>query len=228
MTKAYVYLRTSGDDGRDKAGLPVQRDACTAFAQKADFEIVREFPDDGVTGKLPMHARPQGKLLIAALLGNGVKHVLCYDAKRIGRTQPAFWSFIGMCRDNGITVLDASGTNLCESVQGGIGGLMAEMDRDATVARLAAGKAQWRGKRRVEGRWPYGAHPSHDYDSERETVRRITDWKAAGVSNCEITRRLNTEGTRTRYGKCFTTTTITRILEREPQKGEETDALETK
>ena len=222
MTKAYVYLRTSGDDGKEKAGLPVQRDACAAFAQKASFEIVREFPDDGVTGKLPMHVRPQGKLLIAALLGNGVKHVLCYDAKRIGRTQPAFWSFIGMCRDNGITVLDASGTNLCESVQGGIGGLMAEMDRDATVARLAAGKKIWRGKRRVEGRWPYGQHPSHDYDSERETVRRITDWKAAGVSNCEITRRLNTEGTRTRYGKCFTTTTITRILEREPQKGEET------
>jgi len=227
MTKAFTYLRTSGDDGKEKAGLPVQRDACTAFAQKANFEIVREFADDGVTGKLPMHARPQGKLLIAALLGNGVKHVICYDAKRIGRTQPAFWSFIGMCRDNDITVLDSSGTNLCESVQGGIGGLMAEMDRDATVKRLAAGKAQWRGKRRVEGRWPYGQHPSHDYDNERATVRRITDWKTEGVSNCEIVRRLKAESTQTRYGKAFTVTTITRILERETQKGEN-DALETK
>jgi DNA invertase Pin-like site-specific DNA recombinase len=220
ITKAYAYLRTSGDDGRDKAGLPVQREACTAFAASKEFEIVREFPDDGVTGKLPMHARPQGKLLIAALLGNGVRVVLCYDAKRIGRTQPAFWSFIGMCRDNGITVLDANGTNLCESVQGGIGGLMAEMDRDATVARLAAGKRQWRGKRRVEGRWPYGQHPSHEYDAERDTVARVTAWKAEGASNCEIVRRLNAEGTRTRYDKFFTPTSITRILEREPQKGE--------
>src|ERR1700741_1576036 len=154
MTKAYLYLRTSGDDGRDKAGLPVQRDACTSFAARAEFEVANEFADDGVTGKIPMHARPQGKLLIAALLGNGVKTVICYDAKRVGRTQPAFWSFAGMCRDNGIALLDAAGTNLLDSVQGGGNGMLAEMDRDATVKRLAGGKKQWRGQRRVDGRWP--------------------------------------------------------------------------
>lgn len=214
MTKAYAYLRTSGDDGRDKAGLPVQREACMAFAASKEFEIVREFADDGVTGKLPMHARPEGKLLIASLLGNGVRVVLCYDAKRIGRTQPAFWSFIGMCRDNGITVFDANGTNLCESVQGGIGGLMAEMDRDATVARLTAGKRQWRGKRRVDGRWPYGQHPSHEYDAEREVVTHITAMKAEGMSNLEIAKALNAEGHLTRTRKPFEARTITRILER--------------
>src|SRR3989442_369908 len=114
--KSYSYLRTSGDDGRDKAGLPVQRAECKAFAARAGYEIVTEFVDDGITGKIPMHARPQGRLLIAALLGDGVKTVLCYDAKRIGRTQPAFWSFIGMCRDSRITVLDAAGTDLNGSV----------------------------------------------------------------------------------------------------------------
>jgi len=159
-------LRTSGDDGKEKAGLPVQRAACAALAEKNDYEIIAEYSDDGVTGKLPMHARPQGKLLIAALLADGVKTVLCYDAKRIGRTQPSFWSFIGLCRDSGITVLDAAGTDLSGSVMGGVNGMLAELDRDATVARLAAGKAYWRGKRRVEGRHPYGEHPMRDYDGE--------------------------------------------------------------
>src|SRR6516162_2008661 len=126
MTKAYTYLRTSGDDGRDKAGLPVQREACAAFASRAEFEIVGEYADDGITGKLAMHSRPQGKLLISALLGNGVKHVLCYDAKRIGRTQPAFWSFIGQCRDTGVTVLDKDGSDLRDTLRGGFEGLMAE------------------------------------------------------------------------------------------------------
>src|SRR5437870_4842944 len=140
MTKAFLYLRTSGDDRQDKAGIPVQRTDCTAFADGAGYQIAQEFVDDGITGKLPMHARPQGKLLISALLADGVKTVLAYDAKRIGRTQPAFWSFIGMCRDNGITVLDAQGTDLGSSVMGGVNGMLAEMDRDATVARLAAGK----------------------------------------------------------------------------------------
>jgi len=214
MTKAYSYLRTSGDDGRDKAGLPMQREACAAFAARSSFEIVAEFPDDGVTGKLPMHARPQGRLLIAALLGDGVKTVLCYDAKRIGRTQPAFWSFIGMCRDNNIMVLDASGTNLCESVQGGIGGLMAEMDRDATVARLAAGKAFWRGKKRVEGQWPYGEHPKHEYDAEREVVARIQKMHAEGVTAYRIAKTLTAEGIRTRYKYEFKQQTIKNILAR--------------
>jgi len=160
-----------------------------------------------------MHARPQGKLLIAALLGNGVKTVLTYDAKRIGRTQPAFWSFIGMCRDNGITVLDSQGNDLGSSVMGGVNGMLAEMDRDATVARLAAGKriAREKGKR-AEGRWPYGEHPNHEYDAEREVVARIAKMSAEGVSAYAIAKALNAEGTRTRYGKEFKTQTVRNIF----------------
>jgi site-specific DNA recombinase len=214
MTRSYVYLRTSGDDGKEKAGLPVQREACQQFAARAEFETVAEFADDGVTGKLPMHARPQGKLLIAALLADGVKHVICYDAKRIGRTQPAFWSFIGMCRDNGITVLDASGTDLGGSVMGGVNGMLAEMDRDATVARLAAGKRQWRGQKRVDGRWPYGQHPNHDYDAEREVVARIHKMHAEGVTSYRITKTLNAEGVLTRYDCKWRITTVQNIIER--------------
>ena len=213
MEKAYCYLRTSGDDGRD-TGLPLQREACTAFAEKTVRAIEAEFVDDGVTGKLHMHQRPQGKLLIAALLADGVKTVLCYDAKRIGRTQPAYWSFIGLCRDNGIAVLDAGGTNLCESVMGGVNGMLAEMDRDATVARLQAGKKHWRGTKRVEGRHPYGQHPSHEYDAEHAVVARIRKLKAGGSSSYAIARTLNAEGIRTRYGKEFTTQTIQNILRR--------------
>jgi site-specific DNA recombinase len=214
MTPSYLYLRTSGDDGRDKAGLPVQRDSCKSFAARQELAILTEYADDGVSGKVPMYARPQGKLLIAALLADGVKTVLCYDAKRIGRTQPAFWSFVGLCRDNGITVLDASGTDLGGSVMGGVNGMLAEMDRDAIVARLAAGKRQWRGKRRVEGRWPYGEHPSHDYDAERAVVSRIRQMHTDGVSSYAIAKTLSTEGTRTRYGCEFKTQTIQNILER--------------
>jgi site-specific DNA recombinase len=214
VTKAFLYLRTSGDDGKKKAGIPVQRDACTTFAKQREFEIAAEFADDGISGKIPMHARPAGKLLMAALLANGVKTVLCYDAKRIGRTQPAFWSFIGMCRDNGITVLDSSGTDLGGSVMGGVNGMLAEMDRDATVARLAAGKAKWRGIRRVEGRWPYGEHPSREFDGERAIIERIHKMHADGMTLYGIAKQLTTEGIRTRTQAEFKAQTISNILER--------------
>ena len=170
--------------------------------------------DDGVRGKIPMHARPQGKLMIAALLADSIKTVLAYDAKRIGRTQPAFWSFIGMCRDNGITVLDHNGTDLTGSVMGGVNGMLAEMDRDQTVARLAAGKAFWRGKKRLEGQYHYGEHPLRQFDAERAVVARIQALKVAGVSHYGIAKTLNEEGIRTRHGKLFDTTRISRILRR--------------
>jgi len=161
-----------------------------------------------------MHARAQGKLLIAALRADCIKTVLCCDAKRIGRTQPSFWSFIGLCRDSGITVLDASGTDLCGSVLGGVNGMLAEMDRDATIARLQAGKAFWRPTKRVEGRWPYGEHPMREYDGERAVVTRIQGLKQSGVSHYAIAKLLNEEGIQTRYGCQFTTTAITNILRR--------------
>jgi DNA invertase Pin-like site-specific DNA recombinase len=119
-----------------------------------------------------------------------------------------------MCRDNHITVIDATGTDLNGSVLGGVHGMLAEIDRDATVARLQAGKAHWRGQKRVEGRWPYGEHPSHDYDAERAVVARVKTLKASGVSSYAIAKQLNDEGTRTRYGKQFTTTTVQNILRR--------------
>ena len=159
-----------------------------------------EYADDGITGKLPMAARPQGRLLIAALLGDGVKTVVTYDAKRIGRTQPAFWSFIGLSRDSGIVVFDASGTDLTGSVMGGVNGMLAEMDRDATIARMKAGKAIWRAQgKRTDGRWPYGEHPLVEYAHEREIFKRIHAMRAEGMTHYSIAKTLNSEGLRTRY-----------------------------
>lgn len=211
MKSAYLYLRTSGDDRQDKAGIAVQRTACLAFAKRSGYIIAQEFVDDGVTGKLAMAARPAGKLLIAALLSDGPKTVIAYDSKRLGRTQPTFWAFIGLCRDSGISVLDSAGTDLAESIMGGVSGMLAEMDRNQIVARLAAGKAHWRGTRRVEGRHPYGQHPSHAYDAERTVVERILSLRAKNVSNYRIAQTLNAQGTRTRYGKAFTTRGVINI-----------------
>jgi hypothetical protein len=45
--KSYTYLRTSGDDGRDKAGLPVQREACTAYAVSA-YSIAKTLNAEGI------------------------------------------------------------------------------------------------------------------------------------------------------------------------------------
>ena len=156
---------------------------------------------------------PQGKRMMAYLLANGTKTIITYDGKRIGRTQPVYWAFIGMARDTDIRVLDKDGNNLCESVQGGIQGLMSELDHTATVARLQAGKKVHRDRgERVEGRWPYGEHPHVKYAGERAVVTRIGRLRAAGQTCYAIAKTLNREGVRSRYRKIFTPTTVRNIL----------------
>jgi len=39
----YTYLRTSSDDGKQKAGIPVQRRACAKFIEDRGFRLVQEF-----------------------------------------------------------------------------------------------------------------------------------------------------------------------------------------
>jgi len=216
MGKAYTYLRTSADD-RDKAGIPVQRDGVSVFAARAGFTICREFVDDGISGTIPMDARPSGAQLVTAVADNHVDAVLVWNGERIGREQPVFWQFIGLCRAKRIEVFDHEGHKLTDPMEGAIYGMTAEMDYRKTIERLAAGKRQWRGQKRVDGRWPFGEHPSHDYDREREIVARILKMNADGISAYMICKTLNDEDVTTRYGKQFKIQTVLNILNR--QKG---------
>lgn len=217
--KAYAYLRTSKDDGKEKQGIEVQRTGCAALAKQKQFKIVKEFSDDGVSGKIPMYARPSGKLLIAALLADGIRVVIVYDAKRVGRTQEAYWSFAGLCRENKIALIDKDGMDLLATIQGGFQAMMAEDDRNRIIERLAAGKkiARAEGKR-VEGRWPYGESPLTANNGERDVITRICEMNANGLGLRRIARKLKEEGVRTRNGKEFKPQTIANILQRRKEK----------
>ena len=212
--QAFLYTRTNIDDGRDSLIPSLQRDACEELASRAGLEIVREFADNGVLGTIPMHVRPQGKLLIAALLTDSVKTVLTYDARRIGQTQRVFLPFIGLCRDNDIEVTDFNGNDLRQSAMAGVDGMLAKLAKESTVARMADGKRQWKGIRRTDGRWPYGEHPRLEFAGERAIVQRIQAMRAEGMSPYRIGRVLTAEGIRTRYGKEFKSTQIGVILAR--------------
>jgi site-specific DNA recombinase len=213
MTQCYLYLRTSADD-RDKAGIPVQRDGSLAYAVRSGLEIVREFVDDGISGTMPMDERPSGAELVKAIADNGVSAVLVWNGERIGREQPVFWQFIGLCRAKRMEVFDHEGHKLTDPMEGAIYGMTAEMDYRKIIERLSAGKRQHRGQKRVDGRWPYGEHPSHEHDKERAVVARIRKMSADGKSAYAIAKQLNAEGTRTRYGCEFKTQTVQNILGR--------------
>src|SRR5664279_3735290 len=108
-----VYLCTSSADTDVKAGIPVQRAAYEAYAMGSGLT------DDDVLGILHMHARQQGKLMLATLLADGVKCVLVYDGKRLDRSQLVFWRFVEMCSDLGQNKWHSHGSSLALSSAGG-------------------------------------------------------------------------------------------------------------
>ena len=63
---------------------------------------------------------------------------------------------------------------------------------------------------------PSTSPTSHDYEAEHAVVARIR--KASGVSSYVIAKKLNAEGTLTRYGKEFATKTVQNILNRPAAK----------
>jgi len=221
-TKCFTYLRTSGDDSEEKLGLPVQRESCAAFAGSHDLDIAYEFADDGICGAVSMLERPAGKLMISSLLADGVKIVLAYDAKRLGRTQPVFWEFVGMCRKAKIKVLEAiSGNDLTDPIMGAVNGLFSEMDRDAIIKRLAEGKKIHRALgHKVEGRYFYGEHPEVRFIHEKGIVARIVAMHEAGQTCYAIAKTLNAEGIKPRWGKSFRQQTIFNILRRQTERKE--------
>jgi DNA invertase Pin-like site-specific DNA recombinase len=119
-----------------------------------------------------------------------------------------FWQFIGLCRAKHIAVVDASVNDLSDSLQGRIRGMLAEMEHSKIVKHLADGKRLAREKgKRVDGRGPYGEHPLHEYDREREVVARVRQMNAEDISSYRIALTLNTGAIVTRTGSPFKVTT---------------------
>ena len=214
LMRVCLYTRTSSDDAKETAVLGEQGDLCRAFAARAGMEIVREFTDDGATGTTPMHSRPQGKQMIAALLTEAIQIVVTYDAVCVGRTQRVFRPFLSLCRDNGIVLLDCNGNDLSESAIAGIDGRRRRQSRESAVERMAAGKRKLYGVQRTDGRWPYGEHPRLEYAGERDVIERIQTMRAEGMSLYRIAKILTNDGVRTRYDKEFKGTQVGAILAR--------------
>jgi DNA invertase Pin-like site-specific DNA recombinase len=89
-SKAVAYLRTSSaaNVGADKDSEKRQRQAITAYAKAAKFEIAADdwFYDSAVSGADPIETRPGFNKLLDRIDGNGVRVVIIEDASRFVAT----------------------------------------------------------------------------------------------------------------------------------------------
>ena len=80
-----IYARVSTDEQASKGTIEHQIDACRDYCEKAGFDVVQEFKDDGVSGTIHLSERPAGAQLIAWADAQNFDVVVLTSSDRIGR-----------------------------------------------------------------------------------------------------------------------------------------------
>ena len=216
------YARVSTDLQREKESIRTQIECIEAECQKRGWRLGEVYCDDGVSGTLPLEARPAGARLLADARAGKVLALVVYKADRIGRDVLVNEMAARLLHDElGIHVYGVAESielntpigRAMFTFQSAIGKLEREntlrRSRDATH-RLAR-EGTWLG-----GIVPYGYRVegqdraarlvlSTEVDprsglSEVEVMRKIYRWAGdEGVSCIEIAKRLNALGVPTCY-----------------------------
>ncbi|MGG1598526.1 recombinase family protein [Paenibacillus naphthalenovorans] len=162
-----IYCRVSSEDQQERETIENQVDFASKYCDLHKFDIGDWYKDDGVSGKIPLEERPDGKRLVEDAQAGKVKLVLIYNIKRLGRTARDILNSVYKLEQYGVKIRsmtepfdtgDPHGRFILTVLAG-----VAELDRETTLetmwhgANRAARKGKWLG-----GIVPYGYFVNED------------------------------------------------------------------
>ena len=71
-----LYLRVSSEEQRDRETIELQRDFLEQYCNLHELEVTDVYEDNGVSGTIPVHERPEGRRLLEDAKGGGFSAVL--------------------------------------------------------------------------------------------------------------------------------------------------------
>src|ERR687897_1252447 len=84
--KVALYLRVSSDEQRERESIKTQREFLEQYRSLYELEVAEIYEDDGVSGTIPLHERPEGRRLLQDAKEGRFGAVLIYKLDRLGRT----------------------------------------------------------------------------------------------------------------------------------------------
>lgn len=218
---AVAYFRTSSatNVGTDKDSLPRQQDAVRAYAQAHGLEIVREFYDASVRGADPVMSRPGFAEMLAYMLGNGARTVLCESASRFSRDLAVQIAGHDLLKDKGITLVPVDAPDHFQDetptavMVRNILGAVSQFEKEALVLKLRKArdrKSEALG-RRIEGNPNIAKLATPVPVAHVEAARAA---QAEGLSLRAISAKLEARGFRGRSGKAYGPQSIKLMLSR--------------
>ena len=81
-----LLLRVSSEEQRDRETIEIQRDFLQEYCRLYGLEVAQTYADDGVSGTIPLHERPEGRRLLEDAKEGKFSTLLVYRLDRLGRS----------------------------------------------------------------------------------------------------------------------------------------------
>src|SRR5215207_944298 len=198
--KVALYLRVSSDEQRDRESIKTQREFFDQYCELYGLEVTEIYADDGVSGTIPLHERPEGRRLLEDARAEKFETLLVYRLDRLGRSLLVIVDAHDRLQATGASLRSATEPIDTSNPSGRLIFQMlasfAEYERQTIGERTRAGlhRAYRNGKHL--GRIPYGYDINEDgafevVEHEARVVREIVANVAAGASLYSEAVRLN-------------------------------------
>jgi site-specific DNA recombinase len=199
-----LYLRVSSEEQRDRETIEIQREFLEQYRNLYELEASDVYGDDGVSGTIPLHERPEGRRLLADAKEGKFQTVLVKKLDRLGRTLLIIVDGHDRLAEAGVALRSATEPIDTSNPSGRLIFQMlasfAEYDRENKAERTQAGQRRAFIRGRQVGAIPYGYNiVAKDgvfvvVEEEAQIVRQIIANVAVGATLYSEAKRLNDEG----------------------------------
>ena len=229
---AIVYHRVSTAQQEDGYSLEFQREKTLGLAEELGLVVPPEWVFDEV-GSGADTGRPKFGEVSDLIADRAAGNVVVYDTTRLAREPFEVLQFVRHCKENGVRLHFSEGgsveTVMDEVIQF-LKGHFGYEERARSSRASIDGKISTANDNKMPngcGRGIYG----YDFDKHSPTqkrsinvyeawvVRQIYEWRLAGVSCCEIARRLNNMGIPSKQGSKWSAGVVRNILRNEAYTG---------
>jgi len=199
-----LCLRVSSEEQRDRETIGIQDDFLHEYCRLYGLEIAGVYADDGVSGTIPLHERPEGRRLLEDAEAGKFTTVLVYRLDRLGRSLLVIVDAHDRLQAAGVALKSATEPIDTSNPSGRLIFQMlasfAEYERETIRERTRAGlhRAYRNGKH--TGRIPYGYRLGSDeigleiVEEEAAVVREIIANVSEGATLYSESKRLNLSG----------------------------------
>jgi site-specific DNA recombinase len=198
-----LYLRVSSEEQRDRETIEIQDEFLEEYCRPYGLEVADVYADDGISGTIPLHERPEGRRLLQDAREGKFQMVLVYRLDRLGRSLLVIVDAHDRLQNAGVSLRSATEPIDTSTPSGRlifqILASFAEYERKTIRERTRAGMHRAYRSGRNMGVVPYGYRTDEHgrlqiVAEEADLVREVVSNVAGGSTLYAEAKRLNDLG----------------------------------